>query len=224
MCLCKPRARRLEDRQQRQQDILAAAARLFDAREYDAIRMDDIAREAALAKGTLYLYFATKEEVFLELQRREVHAWLQRAAVAVEAYPATPLSVAVFAAAFVASLQAAPRLLRLLAILHAVLERNVAPARIAPFKQELAADFRQFGPVLAGRLGLPEADGPQLLLRLYALLVGMWQLSEPAPAVRQVLEGDENLALFRIDFAKELTLAVTALLKGLLAMAQEKGE
>lgn len=221
MCLRKPRARREEDKQQRQQDILAAAMRLFDMRDYDAIRMDDIAKEAGLAKGTLYLYFATKEDVFLDLQGREIRAWMQQAAAALQAYPLPRIPVQDFARAYVASLQASPRLLRLLAILHAVLERNAAPERIAPFKRALAADFQRHGPALAARLGLAAADGPRLLLRLYALLIGMWQLAEPAPAVRRVLEADAALAVFRIDFATELTLAVTALLEGLSVLAAD---
>jgi AcrR family transcriptional regulator len=50
----------------RKQRIVDAAARLFSARPYAKVQMADVAREAGVAKPTLYRYFATKEELFLE--------------------------------------------------------------------------------------------------------------------------------------------------------------
>nr|WP_257099125.1 TetR/AcrR family transcriptional regulator [Pseudovibrio flavus] len=43
--------------------ILQAALLVFQAKGYHAARMSDVATEAGLAKGTLYLYFASKEEM-----------------------------------------------------------------------------------------------------------------------------------------------------------------
>ncbi|MEW6749429.1 MAG: TetR/AcrR family transcriptional regulator [Candidatus Latescibacterota bacterium] len=44
--------------------ILTSAARLFASRRFDEVLMDDIAREAGVAKGTLYSYFPDKEELY----------------------------------------------------------------------------------------------------------------------------------------------------------------
>lgn len=222
MCLRKPRARREEDKQQRQQDILAAAGRLFDARDYATLRMDDIAREAGLAKGTLYLYFRTKEEVFLTLQGEQVRQWLQQAAAVLQAYPEKKIPADVFAMAFVASLQMAPRLLRLMALLHTVLEQNVERASLARFKHAMREDMEDFGPSLAARLGLPEEQGTRLLMRLYALLVGLWQVAEPAPGVRELLASDDRLALFRLDFAEELRFGTAALITAMMAAEKSR--
>src|SRR6516164_8593225 len=59
----------------RREAIVDAAAALFAARAIDELTMDEVARRASLAKGTLYLYFATKEELFLGLVERELWAW-----------------------------------------------------------------------------------------------------------------------------------------------------
>jgi TetR/AcrR family transcriptional regulator len=48
----------------RQHEILEAARRIFARLGYAATNVEGIAREAGMAKGTLYLYFASKEEVF----------------------------------------------------------------------------------------------------------------------------------------------------------------
>ena len=51
----------------REQRILDAAAQLFGRRPYHEVRMDDIAAQAGVAKGTLYLRFKTKEDLYLAL-------------------------------------------------------------------------------------------------------------------------------------------------------------
>jgi AcrR family transcriptional regulator len=63
-------ARREREREGRRSLILDAAERVFQRRGLDATTMDDIAAEAQLAKGTLYLYFATKEELLLGMALR----------------------------------------------------------------------------------------------------------------------------------------------------------
>ena len=50
--------------------ILSAAVKLFPQFGFRRTSMDDIAREAGVAKGTLYLYFAGKAEVFRAMQQR----------------------------------------------------------------------------------------------------------------------------------------------------------
>jgi AcrR family transcriptional regulator len=57
---------------ERRQTILAAALQEFSARGFAATRLDDVARRAKVAKGTIYLYFADKETLFQELIRSEL--------------------------------------------------------------------------------------------------------------------------------------------------------
>ena len=54
-------------RQERRQKILAAAAELFGANSYDSVQMRDVAALAEVGKPTLYRYFPSKEELFLEV-------------------------------------------------------------------------------------------------------------------------------------------------------------
>jgi AcrR family transcriptional regulator len=50
--------------QERQQAILKAALEVFSEHGFAAARLEDIARRAGVAKGTLYLYFPDKETLF----------------------------------------------------------------------------------------------------------------------------------------------------------------
>ncbi len=56
--------RREREKQQRRESIIEAAEKLcFATCDLDLVTMDDIAKEAELSKGTLYLYFKTKEDL-----------------------------------------------------------------------------------------------------------------------------------------------------------------
>ncbi len=53
----------------RRETILAAALDEFSVRGFEAARLDDVAKRAGVAKGTIYLYFRDKESLFQELVR-----------------------------------------------------------------------------------------------------------------------------------------------------------
>lgn len=61
---------KIVNKQEMQARILDAAMTCFLARGFHVTKMDDVAREAKLAKGTLYLYFKSKDEMMLALLRR----------------------------------------------------------------------------------------------------------------------------------------------------------
>src|SRR4030081_1807866 len=72
----EPRWRRLPE--ERPKQILDAALAVFAERGLAAARLDDIARRAGLSKGTIYLYFPTKEELFRAVIRNSVITFIER--------------------------------------------------------------------------------------------------------------------------------------------------
>jgi AcrR family transcriptional regulator len=68
-----PRKRSVASPEARRAAILAAALEEFTARGYEGARLDDVAKRAGVAKGTIYLHFADKEALFQELVRSMVH-------------------------------------------------------------------------------------------------------------------------------------------------------
>src|ERR1700692_3081567 len=56
----------------RRDAILEAALDEFSAKGFAAARLDDVARRAGVAKGTIYLHFADKESLFQELIRSKM--------------------------------------------------------------------------------------------------------------------------------------------------------
>lgn len=62
--------RRRRDREARRNNILDAAERVFLERGFDDVTVDEIAVEAEVAKGTLYLYFKNKHDLLLAFIHR----------------------------------------------------------------------------------------------------------------------------------------------------------
>lgn len=72
----EPRWRRRKD--ERPSEILQAALDSFAARGFAATRLDDIATRAGVTRGTLYLYFTSKEGLFKAVVRQAILPLLAR--------------------------------------------------------------------------------------------------------------------------------------------------
>ncbi|WP_174292631.1 TetR family transcriptional regulator [Sphingomonas bacterium] len=205
------RARAGDDKRARRDDLLAAAAQLFASGDGDLPTVDRIAATAGVAKGTVYLYFRTREAIFADLL---LHGWngvLADAAAIFAAATSRAGKVAGFIAGYVDYLGRVPELLRLDALGGAV-ERNLPPEHLHDFKRQLAGRLAAAGAVVDEHLALPAGRGGQLLMRSYALTRGLWQTfgddAETPP---------EGFPLFQVDFTTELVETLTEYWRGALA-------
>jgi AcrR family transcriptional regulator len=62
--------RKERERERRRQQIIVAAKRVFSDKGFSRATMEDIAKEAELSPGTLYLYFKNKDELYASLSIR----------------------------------------------------------------------------------------------------------------------------------------------------------
>jgi AcrR family transcriptional regulator len=218
------RARLAHEKEERRQVLLGAASRLLEARGYSDLTMADIAREAGLGKGTSYLYFSTKEEIFLELLGVRLLGWFEAMDEGLRSpgpglfpEPLTPEAVASLAAeAFGAQKGLGP----LMAILHTVLAQNLDRQVALRFHAFLADRCLRTGRLLEHRLPfLKEGEGARLVLRIHALILGFWQVSDPPPAVRALFQAP-GLDLLDVPFRPLFESSLLALLRGLAAEAR----
>ncbi|CAM4116819.1 TetR/AcrR family transcriptional regulator [Deinococcus marmoris] len=170
------RARSLAEKQQRRADILCAAEDLWTTTPYADLSMNQVASAAQLAKGTLYLYFDTKEELFLALVDSHLAAWITRAAALLEERrPRTPAQLA---DALLEAGQDSHSVRRLLVLLGTVLERRVRPELLQGFYQNLNVHLER----LLALMPLEREVSVRVLRHLYALAIGWQHLSEqPQP-------------------------------------------
>lgn len=62
--------RKEREKEQRKKDIIDAAERVFFNKGFDTATVDDVANEAELSKGTVYLYFKSKEDIHFAISMR----------------------------------------------------------------------------------------------------------------------------------------------------------
>ena len=206
-----------DEKSQRRQQILSAAAELFRTSDYDAVSVLEITHRCALAKGTFYLYFSSKEELFLALLDESFQSWFTELYERIPALTGQdmPARIQVFAELLTASLQEHDILLRLLPILHSVLERNIPYALVLAFKQHLRAFLLQTGAQIEQSFSfLQTGQGIELVLSAYAALIGLQSLAEPSAVACQVLELPE-MALFKVETLAALRLLMVRLLEGI---------
>lgn len=202
---------------QRRDAFIAAARRRF-LQQQCLPAVADIAHDTGLAKGTIYRYFRSKEEIFIAMLQADFSHLFGELAKVITSLPGdTEHAASAFARSYTEQVQKLPTLLPLAAMLSAVLERNLPPEVLKQFKQLLAGALQQLGQLLASRISrLNNAAGSTLLLHTYALTLGLWQtLQYPLP-VQQLLQQTPELHNLQRDFATELTAAIRQLWLGAL--------
>jgi len=140
-----------EKRLEKETMILDAAERVFAARGYAATTVKDVAQEAGVATGTVYLYFPSKEELFLALIDRGTRTVLEGI---VQARKDKPDVVAKLVASLEAAVRAfsAHRDLARVALLQ-------APGALPSCEERLAQLHRLFATYVAQDLEEARAAG-----------------------------------------------------------------
>jgi len=62
--------RKVREKERRRQQIIVAAKRIFSAKGFNKSTMEDIAAEAEISPGTIYIYFKNKDELYASLSIR----------------------------------------------------------------------------------------------------------------------------------------------------------
>jgi len=202
------RARKEEDKQARRDAILAVVSGCLRGRPFADVTMAEIAQRCGLAKGTLYLYFQAKEELFLAALGCEAAAWLD--AVGAELHARGSTDPRAFSELVVHTLTQRETFIELLPLQRTLLEHSLASQTASRFTQTLEEKLRGAATVVERALPLAPGEGMRVLLRTLALVVGLRQIPDPT---RGVDDGSVSSA----DFAQELLESLTTMLAGMLA-------
>ena len=216
MSATQKRAVRTDQKEARRETIMHAALALFADSDFETVSMAAIARTAGIAKGTVYLYFDTKEALFLAVVSGIFDGQFNRIdRNLLDLPPASTAEMVV--AAIGAAMDIDPNSSRLTALTHSVIERNVSFETVLEFKQSMRRRLVYSGSLIEEKLSfLAPGKGARLLMTMHALFIGLQQMADPAPTAKAVLERPE-MDLFRVDTASYMAETMLALLKGLKA-------
>ena len=216
----KQRAIAEEDKEARRHALLDAAEALFLRHPDRVASVAEVAEAAGLAKGTVYLYFPSKEEMLLSLHERHVAAFFaalmrllggRRAVGFDEVWRVTR-----------DHLVRAPGYLPLTSRCFGLLDRDIPLETALAFKVRVGHAVSSAGAGLERHFtALPPGGGIALLQHSYGLIVGLWQLIHPIERFGTAMERAE-LAMFKLDYEREVERALRALWAGSMTPAPKR--
>jgi AcrR family transcriptional regulator len=210
----RQRAVLAEDKQERREAILDAAERLLQRAPDRVANVVEVADEAGLAKGTVYLYFPSKEELLLALHERHVDDFF-RAVAALLDRP-QPVTIGDMLELTRTHMVGQPTFLPLATRCFGIMRTEVPRVIADAFKERMAARLATAAAGLERHFPeLPVPGGVALLRHSYAMILGLWQMaSSDADPVAPTACG-----LRTCDYPDELARGLTALWRGTLGSA-----
>jgi AcrR family transcriptional regulator len=203
--LSSRRARAPADKSERRAAIVRAAEALLHRNPAADFTVEALARRAGLAKGTVYLYFGSREEVLLALHEKQIHELFDVLERTLAAPGADAGSVVRAGLEHHAS---HPEFYPLAGNCRAMLDSNVRESAAVAFRAGLAQRIAAIGERIEALYpGLQRGEGAALLMNSYALIIGLWQQADTPRVLRRSMKRPE-MAIYRIDFGRQLESAL----------------
>jgi AcrR family transcriptional regulator len=216
----KPRAIALEDKEERSNAILDAAEALYLEHPDRIASVAEVAGAAGLAKGTVYLYFPSKEEMLLALHERHVGQFFAHLVQLLDNGKRVDFEdVLAIARKHIIRV---PGYLSLTSRCFGMMDREIPLATAIAFKERIAASLAAAGAGLERHFhALDPGGGAVLLLNSYGLIVGLWQLLHPNKRFGKALERP-GLRVLRRDYERDVEAALRALWSGAMGVTALK--
>lgn len=180
------RARSAEQKAQRRQAVLEAAESHFLDVGYEAFSMTQLAKKSGVVKGTLYLYFNTREELFLTLYEQSLIRWSQ----VFIGYLSESMTSEKYARALYNSAVEDGTFLPLLIRLEHVIEHNVAIARLIESKRVFIRQVEVVAQATSISLKLSKAQASEVVKTMGVLLIGAMGADQGPSLVNEELPED----------------------------------
>ncbi len=201
-----------EARELRSNQLLNAAESLWLQKPERIPSVAEVANKAGVAKGTVYLYFRSKEDLLLAAHERQMQAFFS--ALIARASKRSKMDfddVMQLTRDHIVSVAAFLPLATLVAGLR---HKGVTADAAEAFDQRIATTLMTAGQLLCAHFPLPDtASGVQLLMRSYALILGLWQL---VGSDQPLCTSPGVSAMLLPDYLSELDAALRALWQGAL--------
>ena len=153
----------------RRSEILSEACRLLEDEHFEGFTMQALSKRLGLAKGTLYLYFDTRETLYLALLDEKVQAWAQRFRQTIRARVTSDEG---WARAYYESALSDPLFLQLVLRADLSIVPNVPIAALIAHKRLWAEAMNWVGEATRLALTISEAKALEAVLATGFLLIG----------------------------------------------------
>lgn len=207
------RAVAVADKEERRNAILDAAEVLFTEHPGRMANVSEVAAAAGLAKGTVYLYFPSKEEMLLALHERQVAEFFSELGKLLQG-PGPHDFDTVFAVTRDHLLRV-PGYLALTSRCFGLMDREIPMETALAFKVRVGQALSSSGEALERHFpALAPGDGITLLMHSYGLIVGLWQLLHPNERFGAAMNRPE-LRMLKRDYERDIEAALRSLWTGM---------
>jgi AcrR family transcriptional regulator len=205
-------------REERRTALLDAAMQLWAENPERLSHVSEVATAAGVAKGTVYLYFKSKEDLLLAAHERHVDAFF--AALIERASQPQPMHFDDMMHLTTVHIVHVPNFLPLATLMGGLLDKGVTPDVANVFEQRVAQHLQRAGALLCRHFPCTDtAAGVRLLMQSYGLILGLWQILGSASCRRTFAQGSSTPAP---DYLLELDGALRALWRGTLHPKEEE--
>ncbi len=206
------RARTSETKESRRLVIVEAAKAIIDKDGFTALTMDQVAKRCKLAKGTLYIYFSSREDLLLAVLMEDFSEWF----LGMHEHLGTchrPFDES-FLIAWLSGVEREPRLAMGMSYLHLMLEPNVSEDFALGWKSFLLAKLKDLHYELL--LRFEPSITLELLTEFFTLLtslsVGLWMQTFTPPQIKKALQKNPEFKLFEVNLPDLFMKAGSAIL------------
>jgi AcrR family transcriptional regulator len=211
----KQRAVAVADKEERRNALLDAAEALFLEHPDRMANVSEVAETAGLGKGTVYLYFPSKEEMLLALHERHVTRFF--AELMEKLAEPGPLDFDDIFPVTSEHMIQVPGYLALTSRCFGMMDREIPVETAIAFKARIAAILATAGAALERHFpSIKPGEGVALLLHSYGLIVGLWQLLHPIDRFGRAMD-HPGLRNLKRDYEREIENALRALWSGAMA-------
>ena len=210
----KKRAVRDDLKDLRRESILNAADFLLNKHPMQQISMENVAETIKLAKGTLYLYFKTKEELFLSLLERAYLVWFEETDVWVSTQQ--QINAVNFAEFIAESFSKKSTLLLLAPYSESILEKNIPLDRIIEYKRSMNLRLMELSQKICEKMeSVPVEKIAFSFMFIHAAIVGLYFKAFPSPIMAEALK-QPDLSKLKLDFKPSLQIMLEGIFLKLL--------
>lgn len=155
---------------------MKACRELFDEGGYDAVSFRTIGEKTSFSRPSIYNYYGTKEEVFLDLISQEYAGW--REGIEAIRENGTPKTREEYASATTDCLRSHDRLTRLMSIHYTAISHNCSLDRLKAFQKTIQPFFDSFASLLHDTFpDSPQEKQDQFRVLYFSLISGLYPLT-----------------------------------------------
>ncbi len=202
-------------KERRRAHIIDSAWALYKKNKGGTSTVNEIAAKAGLAKGTVYLYFKSKEEIYLAVFLQQIQLWVDSIAQNLNKLPSDS-SRREIADALLAYIYDNPLLLNLTSLTYILLDNRTREQQLFESKVHMALMANEVGRAITHKWPLLSfEDSSRLALRIYALVIGHGQTLSQARRVNKKVAA-MGLTLYDTDMMEFIRDSVEFLVSGAL--------